>query len=626
MTCGDKFNQNCPTGGTRVEPAEVAGRPQCRNPLCRAVLRGDGTCPQGCPQGAPDETAPVAEAAPVAGKAGGRCPRCRGVLVDGQCVNPVCASRWREPQAGEAPGPENGWRWVRPAGNVLPGDDLRAKRGIPPAALVQVEDWGDGHRYGLVWFDPARSGVLDAVQRAWVFEPYLRRKIDTWAKDPGRSGFVVIDAAEWDRAHPSTINSLLDMPGVARSAVEQAEVALLAQSRPDRSPQREVLFIKDEHWRKLDQLNEGPRPERLARFERVFPPAQWDVPMDITIRDGDWSCTDERTTPRAFAAFRLYMWGLGGQGHHPQAQQLAEQCGLELTAGELCPMQPPLPGDGNPEYLLDYTVDGERLVGFALDLNRHVLYGLPEDTRDHHNGWDSIDRVAGHEEVRHGAQNWVTVGVRRGEGARTARHSAVGVYFGQGNMPAAEARAQAVVVAAALVRLGHDPQAELLYEEGAGQVTTTVGALAREHRSRVATTGPAAARPAAEAGAGKASNAQWRITQAGARLWQEIAEPARAWGDQRPARGSVAATQAAQELGRAALCLREALLAIDVADGRLLHDLAEFSVAAAAQAQRDPVAMIGQFSRLKALTHVHLRRSPRAAQEYGEDFARVFGG
>lgn len=193
-------------------------------------------------------------------------------------------------------------------------------------------------------------------------------------------------------------------------------------------------------------------------------------------------------------------------------------------------------------------------------------------------------------------------------------------------MPAAEARAQAVIVAEALVRLGHDPQAELLYEESAGQVTTTVGALAREHRSRAATTGPTAVMPAEEAGAGQASSAQWQITKAGARLWREVAEPARAWGEQRPARGSVAATQAAQELGRAALCLREALLAIDVPDGRLLHDLAEFSVAAAAQAQRDPVAMIGLFSRLKAQAHVHLRRHPCVAQEYGPDFARVFGG
>lgn len=626
MTCGDKFNKNCPTGGTRVRPEEVAGRLQCRNPLCRAVLLGDGTCPHGCPQGAPVAAAPVAEAAPVVERAGDRCPLCRSVLIDGQCPSPICSSRWREPLAGEAPGTENGWRWLRPAEDVLPGDDLRAKRGIPPTALVRVMDWGDGHRYGLEWFDPTRSGVLDAVQRDWVFEPYLRRKLDTWAKDPGRSGFVVIDDEAWDQAHPSTINPLLDMPGAARSVVEQAEATLLAQPLPDRTPQREVLFIKDENWRQMDKLNEGPRPERLARFERVFPPAQWDVPMDITIRDGDWRCLDAHTTPRAFAAFRLYMWGLGGQGHHPRAQQLAEQCGLELTAEELCPMQPPLPGDGNPEYLLDYTVDGQRIVAFALDLNRHVLYGIPSDTRDHHDGWDSIDRVAGHEAVRHGVQNWVTVGLGREDTERTARHASVWVYFGQGNMPAAEAHARAVVVAEALVRLGHDPQAEVFYEEGAGQVETTVGALAREHRSRAATTGPAAARPGAEAGASRALSAQWRITKAGARLWQEIAEPARAWGDQRPARGSVAANLAAQELGRAALCLREALLTIDVSDGRLLHDLAEFSVGAATQAQRDPVAMIGQFSRLKALTHVHLRRSPRAAQEYGEDFARVFGG
>lgn len=433
MTCGGKHKRNCPTESTRTEPEEVPGRLLCRNPLCREILLGDGTCPNGCPQGT--VAAVGAAAAATVSAVGGRCPQCRAVLVGGQCPNPVCASRWREPAGGEAPGPENGWRWVRPPGKVLPGDDLRAKRGIPPTALVEVEDWGDGHRYGLVWFDPARSGVLDAGQRDWVFEPYLRRKIDTWAKDPGRSGFVFIDADEWERAHPPTNNPLVAAMGVDLAAVEQAEAALLAQPRPDRLPQREVLFIKDENWRQLDKLNEGPHPERLARFERTFPPAEWDVPMDITIRDGDWSYTDEHTTPRAFAAFRLYMWGLGGQGHHPRAQQLAEQCGLELTAGELCPMQPPLPGDGNTEYLLDYTVDGQRLAGFAFDLNRHVFYGFPDDTRDHHNGWDSIDRVAGHENFRHGRRTgsrWACGGGRGNAPHGTPRSGSIS---GRGTCP-----------------------------------------------------------------------------------------------------------------------------------------------------------------------------------------------
>lgn len=52
MTCGDKFNKNCPTGGTRVEPAEADGRPVCDHPGCGKKLRGDGTCVDGHVQGA----------------------------------------------------------------------------------------------------------------------------------------------------------------------------------------------------------------------------------------------------------------------------------------------------------------------------------------------------------------------------------------------------------------------------------------------------------------------------------------------------------------------------------------------------------------------------------------------
>lgn len=51
MTCGDKFNKNCPTGGTRVDPAEADGRPVCDHPGCGKKLRGDGTCVDGHGQG-----------------------------------------------------------------------------------------------------------------------------------------------------------------------------------------------------------------------------------------------------------------------------------------------------------------------------------------------------------------------------------------------------------------------------------------------------------------------------------------------------------------------------------------------------------------------------------------------
>lgn len=44
MTCGDKFNKNCPTGGSRVDPTEVDGRARCIHAHCGLPLWGDGTC------------------------------------------------------------------------------------------------------------------------------------------------------------------------------------------------------------------------------------------------------------------------------------------------------------------------------------------------------------------------------------------------------------------------------------------------------------------------------------------------------------------------------------------------------------------------------------------------------
>lgn len=70
MTCGDKFNKNCPTGGTRVEPAEADGRPLCDHPGCGKKLRGDGTCVDGHVQGQTGTAAAPAPHMTVAGKAG----------------------------------------------------------------------------------------------------------------------------------------------------------------------------------------------------------------------------------------------------------------------------------------------------------------------------------------------------------------------------------------------------------------------------------------------------------------------------------------------------------------------------------------------------------------------------
>lgn len=43
MTCGKKHCDNSPTEATKVDPAEVEGRPQCAHPGCDKRLVGDGT-------------------------------------------------------------------------------------------------------------------------------------------------------------------------------------------------------------------------------------------------------------------------------------------------------------------------------------------------------------------------------------------------------------------------------------------------------------------------------------------------------------------------------------------------------------------------------------------------------
>lgn len=47
MTCGDKFNKNCPTGGSKVDPTEVEGRRLCNHPGCGKPLLGSGECVDG---------------------------------------------------------------------------------------------------------------------------------------------------------------------------------------------------------------------------------------------------------------------------------------------------------------------------------------------------------------------------------------------------------------------------------------------------------------------------------------------------------------------------------------------------------------------------------------------------
>lgn len=475
MTCGRKHRANCPTASSQVDPAEVDARPRCRNLQCQAKLLGDGTCPHGCSQeiGAPQPQVP----------AGGwsRCPRCQGLVQGAACENPLCAARWREPQPGEEPGPENGWRWQPPARS--PGAAVRKKHGIPTNALVIVSDPWDTGDVVLTWYDPQKRGMFGAAQEDSPANAEEQRQIRRLTAECGASGFVELDPTEWREAHPVVVNPLVAAPGVGRGRVLESEAELEQTPPPNRSAQRQVTFVKKARdWRALDGLREGAQPQREALLYTVFASADMDTPMDINLVEGGFVTEDKATTPRAFAAERLHLWGLGGQGHHPQAQHLAEQCGVQLVAGELCPMQQPAAGAGNPDYLGDYTIDGMPVAGLALELNRHLVAGFPGDTRAHGHGRDGLERVLDYDDWRHNRQNWATVEIGWVPEARTKRHAPLwGWWRAQGED---EAVATAGVVAEFFLRLGHDPQADLYYRVGDQQRKTTVGEAARAHQAR----------------------------------------------------------------------------------------------------------------------------------------------
>lgn len=469
MTCGDKFNRNCPTGGTKVAPAEVDGRPRCRNVNCQAVLRGDGTCPEGCAQSAPR--------VPEGGWP--RCPHCQGLVLGERCENPLCRAHWGEPGVPE---PENLWCWQPRAGGRPKGAQLRRKYGIPPTALVTVSDpWNTGN-LELAWYDPLRRGIFGPGQEDTAEEGEARA-IAALLADAGASGFVELDQEQWAERHPVVVNALVAAPGVARERVQAAEAELERREPSSATPRRKVTFRQTREWETLKRLREGAHPRQEELFYAQFDPADLDTPLDIEAIEAGYVSLDEDTTPRAFAARRLGMWGLGGQGHHPQAQQIAEQCGVQLLAADRNPLQPPPPGKGNPEYLGDYTVDGMPLAGLALEFNRHLLVGFPGDTREHKNGWDGLGRVLDYEDYRHNRQNWVTVQIGQPPQARTRRHGTLWVNFG---WPQQQEAASAAVseVAELFLRLGHDPQAKLYYNVGSQQVQTTVGEAARAHQSR----------------------------------------------------------------------------------------------------------------------------------------------
>jgi len=578
---------------SRTTLAQVSGAPTCPRPGCGQPLNEAGKCPRG--HGLEGEPEGAAEAV--------RCPHCQAILEDGACGNDLCSSRLAAPGV---PGPENGYRWVRPKG-PCPSDALRKKYNIPPDAVVEVgASWGGG-RITLTFHDPRRRGLWGEEQEEFLqgAEP---NQATALARNPGASGFVSISEEEWEKTHPTRTNPLIDVPGVDVATVEARERELEpAPKQPETAPP--TRFTPSAKWRSWDEKHWKRTAEREAEFLAAYP--DLDAPLDFTVHTdyGEHQNHLGIKTPRQVAGSYYALWGIGSHAHHEEAERLAAACGVQLIAGDLCPMVPPGRGQGNPLYLFDYQVDGEPVGAFGFELNRHLLYGFPYDERDHKHGWDALPRVVGWEEGKRNWQNWAIVHLGwNPESGGTQRHSGVEIEYGVAK-DEAEARAGAQVIAAMLLRTGHDPQAECRYEVVAGeerrQVTTTVGGAAAGHQ----------ARPAPRVLA---------VTPAGRELLTSVLRPYQTWQFQRPTAGTPEAKRAANQLKRAALSLREGLRQAHCEDEGLLHALAQFSADAKDRAEGDPGGMIADFCLLKQRAHNLMRGSDWAREVFGGGFVQQF--
>jgi len=533
-----------------------------------------------------------------------RCPVCQAfVTSDGDCNNPLCPSRFAEPAPGEAPVARNMWRWKRPAQADAQGDALRAKYNIPPDAVVEVSDLG--HIVNIAWYDPQRLGDWGTTNLEFLNKNDGVLALALAHPDrSGQSGFFDVEQSPgWSDAHPFVVNPLVDAPGVSLTAVEDGEAALVTEASDEQVSADPYTFHNPASWEKQDYKSVEVRKQWAEEFLAMFPGDALDTPLDFTRGEDGYHLGV--MSPRRYAAGSLDLWGIGGHGHSEDAKFLAELAGLTLVAEETCPMQLPAHGQANPFYLLDYYVDDSPIVGFSMDLNKHHAFAWPGDARDHHNGLTYINRLVGHQEHTHNFHNWVSVLLGYGKG--THRHDDVMVTFAV-NRGEQEARQAVAVVAAALLRLGHDPDARLDYETNDGEVhTLTVKEAAEGHTPR----------PAPPA---------WKITSAGQEAMQSVAEPFTRWHR----RTGVAddtndAARAANELYQAAGALTKMLNLASITDPALRDRIAAFRDKRS-DWRFDYRRMVSEFAMIKQAVHNDLRaRFDVCANVFGAGFLRLFG-
>ncbi len=544
-------------------------------------------------------------AANTASHAAAHCPDCGAFIGgDGVCHNPLCGGLLEPPGV---PRPENGWQWRRldwQKPGMLDGDDLREALGIPWKSTVTVS-WRRGDEAMLQFFDPQRPfGFLDGEQMEFVGPDDIGR-LRKLVEQPGETGFVVIDNQEWDRRHPLLINPLIDAPGVSLARVERGENGLSDKTLI--AKEAETFRVPDEwdDW----HYSEDRQEEKSTYFMELYGD-RLDECLDFTYeswsrhRNELFAYNDGPMTPRTFAANRLHLWGFAGQGHHGEARRLARLCGVTLVGEETCPLRSPKDGQGNSEYLFDYTVDDQEITAFAIDLNKHHVYAFPDDERNHKHGLDNMYRIIGREEARRNWHNWAIVHLG-GKEDGTQRHESLYVRFALSNLEAEEARTGAQTIASLALRAGHDPSAAIYYDAGCEYVETTVRKAALGHE----------AQPAPPA---------YQVTDVGQQVLDKVLAPYNQWLGQGAVNGTPQAHRAENQMVRAARSLKEAIEKVGI-NGKVVADLDHFCAPRRLWSENFG-GMMAEFSTLKQQTHMALRRHVGTAEAFGQGFDWLFGG
>jgi len=485
----------------------------------------------------------------------------------------------------------------------LPGDDLRKRLGIPLDATVELTV----RRYDAVigWYDPDKwCGVFGAGQDEFLGGTdvqYARRL----ASQPGRSGFVEIDPELWAAAHPTIVNPLIEAPGVSPDKIIAIEEALDPPAPVEEKSAPALTFEEPRSWDRLDWNSKAAHAKRERDFLKMFPENQLDVPRDFT-RGSDGYHLGVMT-PRQYAVDQLSLWGIGCHKHHGEAERLADRCGVTLVAEETCPMQPPRDGKGNPEYLLDYRVDGLPIVSFGLDLNTHQLFAWPADNRDHKHGWDNMPVHIGYDEFRHNWQNWVVarMGWER-ESSGTKRYDDIYLDF-DAPRNAEDAQASVATVATFLLRAGHDGDALLYYDQDGKQVQTTVRKAATGHVARPA--------PPSQV-----------VNEVGQGYLSKIVGPYNRWAHQSVLSDTPQSRRAANELYRAANEMKGLLVASSLPVDSDLERRMDAFIDRRQQWPTDFQGMMVEFSLIKQALHQQMRIDHERFSRYGAGFVDQFTG